>query len=171
MHGSNTGRKRILIIEDEPDFAAILKYRLQQKGHEAVIAADGVTGLEEALRSQPDLIVLDLMLPGMGGLEVCRCIRNNPALGYVPIWILTALDSVGHRAKGFMMGADGYFSKTGQLADLLKQTDTLFDPRHAAAQAPPTTAEFAASLAEELLTALSAQSQPGDRPCASLSES
>ena len=172
MNGKEMGRKRVLIIEDEPDFAAILKYRLQQKGHEAIIAADGVSGLAEAFRCRPDLIVLDLMLPRMAGLDVCHRIRDNPAMAYVPIWILSALDPASHKAKGFMMGADGYFSKTGQLSDLLNQTDSLFERSDAAPDpTAPTTNEFATSLVEEMLADLARQPRPEEQRCVSLSES
>ena len=119
-------KRRVLIIEDEPDFAALLEYQLQRKGYETVKAFDGWSGAEEAVRCAPDLIVLDLMLPKMAGLDVCRHIRNSPAVIHVPIFILTALDSVSHKAKGFMQGADGYFTKNNQVPELLREIDVVF---------------------------------------------
>ena len=118
MHETATERKRVLVIEDEPDFATLLKYRLQQKGYEAILAFDGLSGLEEASHCRPDLIVLDLMLPRMAGLEVCRILRSNSAMKHVPIWIMTALDSISHKASAYRMGAGGYYNKSNQLPDL-----------------------------------------------------
>ena len=170
--GQDMGRKRVLIIEDEPDFAAILKYRLQQKGLETVIAADGESGLDQASRCRPDLIVLDLMLPKMPGLEVCRSIRGNPAMGHVPICIMSALDPASYRVEGFMVGADGYFSKTNQLPDLLRRVDELFDQTDAAAgAATSTTTEFVTSLAEEMLAELATKPWHENRQFIPLSES
>ncbi len=172
MNGTEAGRKRVLIIEDESDFATLLKHCLRQKGHEAIIASDGLSGLEEAARCRPDLIMLDLMLPRMGGLEVCRCIRSNLAIGHVPIWIMTALDSINHRAKGFMMGADGYFTKANQLPDLLNRIDALFAQHKADdVTTPPATTEFVASLAEEMLVGLANKPRPESCQSIPLSES
>ena len=153
MDGTPTQRKRVLVIEDEPDFAALLQYRLHQKGYDTVLASDGVSGLEEASHCRPDLIVLDLMLPRMAGLEVCRVLRNNAALRYVPIWIMTASDSVGHKASAYRMGAGGYFIKSSQLPDLLGQIDGVFARCRAAADlAVWATEEFVTWLADEMLS-------------------
>jgi DNA-binding response OmpR family regulator len=126
MNNTSERKKRILIIEDEPDFAALLEYRLQRRGYETIKALDGRRGAEKAVLDTPDLIVLDLMLPQMEGLDVCRYIRSIPAMTHVPIFIMTALDSVGHKAKGFMFGANGYFTKGNQVPDLLREIDVLF---------------------------------------------
>lgn len=126
MNNTSERKKRILIIEDEPDFAALLEYRLQRRGYETIRALDGRSGAEKAVLDTPDLIVLDLMLPQMAGLDVCRYIRSIPAMIHVPIFIMTALDSVGHKAKGFMFGANGYFTKGNQVPDLLREIDVLF---------------------------------------------
>jgi two-component system alkaline phosphatase synthesis response regulator PhoP len=126
MNNTSERKKRILIIEDEPDFAALLEYRLQRRGYETIKASDGRRGAEKAVLDTPDLIVLDLMLPQMAGLDVCRYIRSIPAMTHVPIFIMTALDSVGHKAKGFMFGANGYFTKGNQVPDLLREIDVLF---------------------------------------------
>jgi DNA-binding response OmpR family regulator len=127
MNNQTGGNKRrVLIIEDEVDFAALLEYQLRRRGYETVKAFDGWSGAEAAGRCAPDLIVLDLMLPKMAGLDVCRHIRNSLNLGHVPIFILTAMESVGHKAKGFMFGANGYFTKSNQVPDLLREIDVLF---------------------------------------------
>ena len=152
MHETATERKRVLVIEDEPDFATLLKYRLQQKGYEAILAFDGLSGLEEASHCRPDLIVLDLMLPRMAGLEVCRILRSNSAMKHVPIWIMTALDSISHKASAYRMGAGGYYNKSNQLPDLLRQIDVaLFQCQEAADATLWATEEFVTWLAEEIL--------------------
>jgi DNA-binding response OmpR family regulator len=146
-----TKQKRVLVIEDESDFAALLKYRLQQKGYETILASDGVTGLEKATHCRPDLIVLDLMLPRMAGLEVCRILRNNTAMQHVPICIMTASDSIGNRASAYRMGAGGYYTKSNQLPDLLKRIDmVLVECREAADTALWATEEFVAWVSEEV---------------------
>jgi len=126
MNNTCGKKKRVLIIEDEPDFAALLEYQLQRKGYETVKAFDGWSGAEEAVRCAPDLIVLDLMLPKMAGLDVCRHIRSVPTVCHVPIFIMTALDSMSYKAKGFMLGADGYFTKSNQVPELLREIDVVF---------------------------------------------
>ncbi len=126
MNNTCGKKKRVLIIEDEPDFATLLEYQLQRKGYETVKALDGRSGAEEAVRCAPDLIVLDLMLPKMSGLDVCRHIRSIPTICRVPIFIMTALDSMSHKAKGFMLGADGYFTKSNQVPALLREIDVVF---------------------------------------------
>ncbi len=133
MDVKDVQRKRVLVIEDEPDFAALLKYRLQQKGYDTVLAADGVCGLEEAIHCRPDLIVLDLMLPGMAGLEVCRILRSKADMRDVPICIMTASESIGHKASAYRLGAGGYFTKSNQLPDLLKQIDAVLSQCRAVA--------------------------------------
>lgn len=125
-NNTGEGKKRVLIIEDEVDFAALLEYQLQRRGYETLKTFDGWSGAETATRCVPDLIVLDLMLPKMTGLDVCRHIRNSPNMGHVPIFILSALDSVSFKAKGFMFGANGYFTKNSQVSDLLREIDVVF---------------------------------------------
>jgi len=126
MNNTCGKKKRVLIIEDESDFAALLEYQLQRKGYETVKALDGRSGLEKAVLYAPDLIVLDLMLPRMAGLDVCRYIRSAPTVCHVPIFIMTALDSMSYKAKGFMLGANGYFTKGNQVPELLREIDFMF---------------------------------------------
>ena len=122
-------RRTILIVEDEDDFATMLEYRLQRLGYETVKAFDGWSGLEQVMRCHPDAIVLDLMLPRMVGLEVCRLIRAMPEVGCVPIYILTAVDLPGYRTKGLMSGADGYFSKSSEVPEMIKRIEAALAER------------------------------------------
>src|SRR5436309_13324135 len=99
---------RVLIIEDDPNVAEVVGRYLTREGYEVEIAADGVTGLERALSDPPELVVLDLMLPNLGGLEVCKRIR---AAAPVPVIILTALGEEADRIVGLELCADDYVAK------------------------------------------------------------
>lgn len=99
---------RVLIVEDDPTVSEVLTRFLRRDGYEVEIAADGISGLQRASRGRHDLVVLDLMLPGMGGLEVCRRLRQRVA---VPVIMLTALGRESDRIAGLDLGADDYLSK------------------------------------------------------------
>ena len=101
----------ILIIEDEKDIADLVEYHLKQSGFAVLKAADGPSGLEQAIEDAPDLIVLDLMLPGMDGKEVCRSLKSNPATQTIPVLMLTAKAEEMDRVIGFELGADDYVTK------------------------------------------------------------
>jgi len=103
--------KTILVVEDEPDIADLVKYHLEKAGLPARTVADGKHALELIVREPPDLVVLDLMLPGMDGLEVCRRLRGNPATRGIPVIMLTAKTEEVDRIVGFEMGTDDYVSK------------------------------------------------------------
>jgi two-component system, OmpR family, response regulator RegX3 len=100
--------KRILMIEDEPSLAEALKYTLEKEGYEVEVAADGAEGLEAFERGATDVVILDLMLPTMDGIEVCKRLRS---VSTVPILILTARDSDIDEVVGLEMGADDYVTK------------------------------------------------------------
>ena len=108
--------QKILIIEDEMKIARFTELELAHEGYEVAIAADGREGLEKALSWQPDLIVLDLMLPGLSGIEVCRRVRMESE---VPILMLTAKDDVSDKVMGLDMGADDYMTKPFAIEELL----------------------------------------------------
>ena len=99
---------KILIIEDDPDTARLVGLYLRREGHRVLSASDGVDGLRQARVSRPDLIVLDLMLPGMGGMEICRELRDESA---VPIVMLTARVEEADMLGGLESGADDYVTK------------------------------------------------------------
>ncbi len=101
----------ILIIEDEKDLAQLLAYNLQQEGFKTHISLDGEAGLSQVLREIPDLIILDLMLPKLNGLELCRKLRANPKTQSIPVLILTAKGEEIDRVVGFEVGADDYMTK------------------------------------------------------------
>jgi DNA-binding response OmpR family regulator len=106
----------ILLVEDETTLAETLRYNLEREGYSVMIAADGVQGLEQARREQPDLIVLDIMLPRLDGFSVCRIIRQESD---VPIMMLTARQDEVDRIAGLELGADDYISKPFSLGEFL----------------------------------------------------
>lgn len=107
---------RILIVEDEKKIARFLELELQHEGYEVQTAGDGRTGLSMALSWEPDLMILDLMLPGLSGIEVCRRLRHESDL---PIIMLTAKDDVSDKVMGLDMGADDYMTKPFAIEELL----------------------------------------------------
>ena len=104
-------RERILLIEDEPDLAEVLQYNLEKEGFEVETARRGDSGLEAIRRESPDLVLLDLMLPGMDGLELTRLLKRDTGTARVPIVMLTARGEEVDRIVGLELGADDYISK------------------------------------------------------------
>ena len=107
---------KILIVEDEAKIARFLELELKHEGYEVTFAADGRTGLEKALDPGVDLVLLDIMLPGLSGIEVCRRVRME---SQVPIIMLTAKDDVTDKVAGLDMGADDYMTKPFAIEELL----------------------------------------------------
>jgi two-component system response regulator VicR len=107
---------RILIVDDEPPIVDVLAYNLKRGNYEVLIARDGEEALAQARRGQPDLIILDLMLPRLDGLEVCRALRRERD---VPIIMLTARDSEVDRVVGLELGADDYVVKPFSVRELM----------------------------------------------------
>jgi two-component system OmpR family response regulator len=107
---------KILVVEDDLNLLATLKYNLVKEGHEVVTAADGAQALEAARREKPDLLVLDIMLPKLSGLEVCRILRKETN---VPILMLTAKAEEVDKIVGLEIGADDYMTKPFSMRELL----------------------------------------------------
>jgi phosphate regulon transcriptional regulator PhoB len=104
-------KRKILLVEDESDIRDLVRYNLEAEGFAVVAARDGELGLSLAARERPALIILDLMLPGLPGLEVCRLLRSKPETLQAPILILTARASEVDKVLGLEMGADDYVTK------------------------------------------------------------
>ncbi|GFO65119.1 response regulator transcription factor [Geomonas paludis] len=109
----------VLVIEDERDLADLVAFHLEQEGYHCLIAGDGNTGLTEARRHRPDLILLDLMLPGMMGTEVCRLLKGGEQTSSIPVIMLTAKGEEIDRVVGFEMGADDYVVKPFSTRELM----------------------------------------------------
>lgn len=101
--------KKILVVEDEESINTLLQFNLEQAGFDVITAMDGATGLNLALEEKPDLIVLDLMLPEMDGLDVCKSLRQAQTM--IPILMLTAKDDEFDKVLGLELGADDYMTK------------------------------------------------------------
>jgi DNA-binding response OmpR family regulator len=115
--------RSILVVEDNPDLAFGLRNNLEIEGYTVDVAADGVTGLELALRNQPDLVVLDLMLPGLDGYRVLQALRQNGS--HVPVLLLTARGDEADKVRGLKLGADDYVTKPFGLLELLARVEAL----------------------------------------------
>lgn len=111
--------KTILIIEDETDLAELVSFNLEKEGYRPLIATDGPSGLESARHNSPDLILLDLMLPGMSGMEICKVLKSKDKTARIPIIMLTAKGEEIDRVVGFEVGADDYVVKPFSPRELL----------------------------------------------------
>jgi two-component system phosphate regulon response regulator PhoB len=101
----------ILVVEDEEEIVDLIEYHLKQSGFSVIRALDGPSGLELARKKRPGLVILDLMLPGMDGKDVCRVLKSNPQTQSIPILMLTAKGEEVDRLIGFELGADDYVTK------------------------------------------------------------
>ncbi|MPZ15876.1 MAG: response regulator [Chloroflexi bacterium] len=120
----------ILVVDDDPKITDLLRRALALEGYSVQTAASGTTALEHARAHEPDLVILDILMPGMDGLEVCRRVR---AAGDTPILLLTAKDEVTDRVRGLDSGADDYLVKPFALDELLARVRALFRRRETAA--------------------------------------
>ena len=108
---SNVAKKKILIVEDEESLLKLESILLTSRGYEVVGVTDGPAALDAAVNRKPDLVLLDIMLPGMDGFEVCRQIKHNLATRHIPVIMLTAKKSREDMARGEEVGADWYITK------------------------------------------------------------
>ena len=121
-----TKARKVLIADDEPDILEILKYNLSNEGYDVVTAKDGDEALEKARRTQPDLVVLDVMMPRKTGVEVCQLLRAQPAFKETLIIFLTAVNDEGTQIKGLETGADDYVSKPISPKVFISRVNALF---------------------------------------------
>jgi two-component system response regulator RegX3 len=125
---------RVLVVEDEESFSDALSYMLRREGFEAVVAGTGPDALAEFDRGGADIVLLDLMLPGLSGTEVCRALRSRSA---VPIIMLTAKDSEVDKVVGLELGADDYVTKPYSARELVARIRAVLRRRGEAADPPP----------------------------------
>jgi two-component system alkaline phosphatase synthesis response regulator PhoP len=123
--------KRVLVVEDEKDLQKLLKYNLEKEGYQVLTASDGEAGLAAARREKPDLLILDIMLPKLDGMAVCRTLRQESQL---PIVMLTAKKEEIDRVLGLELGADDYVTKPFSVRELLARVKTIL--RRSQATAP-----------------------------------
>ena len=125
---------RVLVVEDEESFSDALSYMLRREGFDAVVAASGPEALDEFDRGGADIVLLDLMLPGLSGTEVCRALRARSG---VPIIMLTAKDSEVDKVVGLELGADDYVTKPYSARELVARIRAVLRRRGEAAEATP----------------------------------
>lgn len=115
--------KNILIVEDEPNISDFIKGELEYEGYNVCIKEDGREGLEEALKNEYNLIILDVMLPSMNGFEICRRLKKEKQF---PVIMLSAKDSVIDKVNGLQIGADDYIAKPFAIEELLARIEVVF---------------------------------------------
>jgi len=125
-------QKRILVVDDEPDFASIVQANLESEGYTVDVAFDGVQGLVKVKETNPDLVILDVMMPEKDGYKMAKELRNNPKTEEIPIIMLTAVgDHVTttrySHADGMSMEADDYLAKPASAEQILDSVNRLLD--------------------------------------------
>jgi two-component system phosphate regulon response regulator PhoB len=118
-------KSKILLVEDEASLVDVLSYNLQREGYDIAVASEGREGLRKAQMLLPDLVVLDLMLPGLSGLEICRQLRASAKTASLPILMLTAKAEETDQVVGFAVGADDYVTKPFSVKVLLQRIKVL----------------------------------------------
>jgi DNA-binding response OmpR family regulator len=119
-------RQTVLVVEDEDAIAEAVRARLHSEGYEVVVASDGPEAIRKHTEHRPDMVVLDLMLPGMDGLEVCRRIQGD---GWTPVLMLTAKTEEADKIAGFAVGADDYLTKPFSLRELAARVQAILRRR------------------------------------------
>jgi two-component system phosphate regulon response regulator PhoB len=117
--------QRVLIVEDEVDIADLIMFNLQRAGYEVLKSHDGVSGAETAIRERPDLIILDLMLPGRDGYSVFREVRRDARTSHIPVIMLTARAQTEDRIQGLEAGADDYLTKPFSPKELVLRVNAI----------------------------------------------
>jgi two-component system alkaline phosphatase synthesis response regulator PhoP len=112
-------------VDDEEDLLSLLEYNLEQEGFEVVLARDGVEAIEQTRKHEPDLIILDVMMPKMDGIEVCERLRKDAHLRTIPIMMLTARTEEEDKVEGLDVGADIYLGKPVSVSVIVSQTEAL----------------------------------------------
>lgn len=128
-------RTHIVVVEDESDILEVLSYNLRREGFEVSTSLDGAQGLELIQQQLPDLVLLDLMLPGIDGLEICRRLRSNPASQHIPIVMVTAKGEESDVVLGLGIGADDYLVKPFSPKELIARVKAVLRRTSAGAEA------------------------------------
>lgn len=115
----------MLVVDDEEDLLSLLEYNLEQEGFQVLLAQDGVAAVEQAREHEPDLIILDIMMPKMNGVEVCERLRKDAHLRTIPIMMLTARTEEEDQVEGLDVGADIYLGKPVSVSVIVSQTKAL----------------------------------------------
>jgi len=117
--------KKILVIEDDPSALRLIEYALRQEGYQVLTALNGLEGLRTAKREELDLIVLDIMLPGIDGYEICHRLRAEPQTAGLPILMFSAKAREIDKATGLKVGTDDYFTKPADPSEIVSRVESL----------------------------------------------
>lgn len=120
-------KKRILMVDDEVDIVDIVKIYLEEKGYEVICAYNGEEALKLTKEEKPDLIILDILMPGTDGFEVCRRLKEKKETMFIPIIFLTAKDELSDKWSGLFMGAFAYITKPFDEEGLLNKIEEIFE--------------------------------------------
>ena len=121
--------KKILIVEDDPAVLRAISYMLEKEGYNVLTATDGLTGLTKAKGENPDLLILDVMLPGIDGFEICHRLRAEPQTAQLPILMLSAKGQAADKAMGLQVGANEYLTKPVERLVLLDRVKALLEAK------------------------------------------
>jgi DNA-binding response OmpR family regulator len=135
----STGRPRrrrsdamtsVVVVDDDPDIRALVAMKLTNAGYSVTVESDGEAGLASALEQQPDLVVLDWMMPGLSGIEVCRALRDDPRTADTAVLLLTARAQEEDIERGFAAGADDYLVKPFSVRELASRVEAILARVH-----------------------------------------
>ncbi len=126
---------RILVIEDDPATSRLMDYSLSHEGYEVIRASNGLEGIRKAFSEAPDLVILDVMLPGVDGFEICHRLKSDAATARLPILMFSAKAQEIDKATGLKVGADEYLTKPAAPAEILGRVQKLLAKRGLAAPA------------------------------------
>jgi DNA-binding response OmpR family regulator len=118
-------KKKILIVDDEPNIIVPLQFLMEQNGYGVIVAATGEEAMEAVTASKPDLILLDIMLPGVDGYQVCQNIRENPQWEGIKVVFISAMGRDVDVAKGLALSADAYITKPFAIVDVVEKVNRL----------------------------------------------
>jgi two-component system response regulator MtrA len=120
----------VLIVDDDPDIRELVAFKLRQMGYDVLVEKDGEAGLQTAIDQKPSLILLDVMMPKMNGIELCRRLRNDPATSSIPIILITAKAQEIDVERGLAAGADDYIVKPFSPRDLVVRIEAMLAGTH-----------------------------------------
>jgi DNA-binding response OmpR family regulator len=120
---------RVLVVDDEPDLVLLLEEHLTHEGYDVVTATTGMQAISSARESHPDIILLDVMMPGVSGFDVCNILQDFPETAAIPVIFLTAVAETKRKVMGLNLGADDYITKPFDLRELAARVQAALRPR------------------------------------------
>lgn len=119
-------QKTIVVVDDEPSIGRVVQFKLEKEGFKVHVATDGIEGLAKIQSEKPDLVLLDIMMPGMDGFEVCQRMKENPRTAKIPVIVLTARGQAPDRIRGKELGIIDFFTKPFSPTRLLEKVTEVF---------------------------------------------